>query len=132
MVLWNLLHNPVVCPGRDVHTRSHQRCGGPAKQSVLGQGRKDRAGDQRGRGPGQALDLCKKSIKMSPALRVQRFISVQGKFVLFSAFPRGCRVKRCSEISLFLKLRLFKEELKLIIDQLVWLRGKGSTRGEEL
>lgn len=78
-------------------------------------------------GPGQALDLCKKSIKMSPALRVEMFMSIQEKCVLFSAF----QMKRCSEISLFLKLGLFKEGLKLIMDQLVWLRGKGSIRGEE-
>lgn len=125
MDLWNLLHKPLreMCtqdPIRDVgalQSRVSQAEGGRTQLETSG-------GEA---GPCQALDLCKRSIMMSPALRVKVFISIREKIVLFSAF----QMKRCSEIFLFSKLRLFKEELKLIMDQLVWLRGKGSTRGEE-
>lgn len=59
---------------------------GPVKKNVLGKGRKDRAGDQEGRGPCQTQGLCKNGIEMSPDLRAKMFISSQEKFVLFSAF----------------------------------------------
>lgn len=74
----------------------------------LGYKRKDRAGEEGWRGSCQALQPCKKSIRMSPALGEQKLISVEEEIVLFSAFPYGSRTKSCVEVFPFLQHRLFE------------------------